>query len=107
MSKTAPQSATHQYPRGCPSAVYAADRDVHVLDRLNVLYKYRHVAISVLLLVVLASLLRTYTTTPMYISQARILIELEDERTEAVELNSNSNSQYLQDPEPYFQTHRS
>ena len=41
------------------------DHGSHVLDHLNVLYKYRHVAISVFLLVVLGVLLRTYTTVPL------------------------------------------
>ena len=103
MSKTLESGAPHTHKPGVRATPYAIDQDLHLLDRLNVFYKYRHVAISVLLLVVLASLLRTYTTTPMYRSQARILIELEDERTEAVGINSNTN-QYAQDPAPYFQT---
>jgi capsular exopolysaccharide synthesis family protein len=83
----------------------AVDRDLHLLDRLNVIFKYRYVALSVLALVVLGSLLRTYTTTPLYRAQARLLIELEDERTAVVagSINTGSN-EYLQDPEPYYNT---
>ena len=83
------------------------EQDVHVLDRLNVLFRYRYAAISVFLLIVLASLLRTYTATPMYRAQARILIELEDERTAAVagSMSTLANDfMFMQDPEPYFQT---
>jgi capsular exopolysaccharide synthesis family protein len=81
------------------------EQDIHLLDRLNVLYKFRHVAISVFLLVVLASLLKTYTTVPMYRAQARLLIELEDERTMAVAGSMNSyQGDYYQDPEPYLNT---
>ena len=86
-------------------APYTTNRDIHLLDRLNVLYKYRHVAISVLLIVLLGSLLRTYTTTPMYRAQARLMIEMEDARTATVAGSLNTPSpEYYQDPEPYFQT---
>ena len=70
-------------PRGRPAAP-AVEHDIHVLDRLNVLFKYRYVALSVFALVILGSLLRTYTTTPLYRAQARLLIEVEDERTAAM-----------------------
>jgi len=103
--KTAAHPGTQQASAQAPGirALHAADNDIHLLDRLNVFYKYRHVAISILLLVILGSLLRTYTTTPMYRAQARLLIEIEDERTEAVSIG-NTNNQYWQDPEPYYQT---
>ncbi|RPH64531.1 MAG: hypothetical protein EHM89_01480, partial [Acidobacteria bacterium] len=79
--------------------------DVHLLDRLNGFFRYRYLALSVVALVILASLLRTYTTTPLYRAQARLLIEIEDERTTAMagSINAGSN-QYLQDPEPYYNT---
>lgn len=79
----------------------------HLLDRLNVIYKHRRVAASVFLLVVLASLLRTYTTTPLYRAQARLLIDLQDERTAAVATALNGGSApatYWQDPQVYYQT---
>jgi capsular exopolysaccharide synthesis family protein len=76
-----------------------------VLDRLNVLFKYRYVALGVFALVILGSLLRTYTTTPLYRAQARLLIEVEDERTASMvgTINTGPN-EYLQDPEPYYNT---
>ncbi|RPH59924.1 MAG: hypothetical protein EHM89_09820, partial [Acidobacteria bacterium] len=91
-------------PRGRPAAP-AVEHDIHVLDRLNVLFKYRYVALSVFAVVILGSLLRTYTTTPLYRAQARLLIEIEDERTAAMvgTINRGSN-EYLQDPEPYYNT---
>jgi len=84
---------------------HAVERDMHVLDRLSVLYKYRHIAISILLLVLLGSLLRTYTATPLYRAQARLIIEIEDERAATVAGSMSTTSQeYYQDPEPYYQT---
>ena len=96
------QSATSAQP-GRP-AIPAIDHDVHVLDRLNVLFKYRYVALSVIVLVILGSLLRTYTTTPLYRAQARLLIEIEDERTTAMIGTISTGNEYIQDPEPYYNT---
>src|SRR5574341_1367 len=103
---TSPRRAATAMPRG-QSGVSAVDADVRLLDQLNVIFKYRYVALSVMALVVLGSLLRTYTTTPLYRAQARLLIELEDERTAVVAgtMNTNTGSnEYLQDPEPYYNT---
>jgi capsular exopolysaccharide synthesis family protein len=78
---------------------------VHLLDRLNVVYRYRYVALSVVALVVLGSLLRTYTTTPLYRAQARLLIEIEDERTTTMAGTINAgNNESVQNPEPYYNT---
>jgi succinoglycan biosynthesis transport protein ExoP len=84
---------------------FESGRATHLLDRLNVIYKYHRVAVSVFLLVVLASLLRTYTTTPLYRAQARLMIELEDERTVAVATAISTMSDPVwRDPEIYYQT---
>ena len=99
-----PRSHRRPEPR-IPSRRPTKDHGSHVLDHLNVLYKYRHVAISVFLLVVLGVLLRTYTTVPLYRAQARLMIELEDERTAAIAgaINTVSNT-YWQDPQVYYET---
>ncbi|HLB45339.1 MAG TPA: polysaccharide biosynthesis tyrosine autokinase [Candidatus Limnocylindrales bacterium] len=86
------------------TGLFQPDSDVHLLDRLNVVYKYRRVALSVFLLIILGSLLRTYTTVPMYQAQGRLLIELEDERTAAVAGAMTTVANDYQDPEPYFNT---
>ena len=84
---------------------FGSDHGAHLLDRLSVVYKYRYVAISVFLLVVLASLLRTYTTTPLYRANARLMIEMEDERTAAMRgaIDTDTRS-YWQDPKVYYET---
>jgi hypothetical protein len=56
----------------------------HLLDRLSIVYRYRYVAVSVLLLIVLGTMLRTFTTTPLYRAQARLMIEMEDEQEAAL-----------------------
>ena len=81
----------------------AADSDTHVLDRLSVIYKYRHAAISLFLLIIVGMLLRTYTTTPLYRAQARLMIDLEDERTVAMAgAIESGRPSYWQDPKVYY-----
>ena len=82
-----------------PPRRVAIDHGAHFLDRLNVIYKYRYAAVSLFLLIVLLSLLRTYTTTPLYRAQARLMIEMEDERTAVMAgAISTASPSYWQDP---------
>jgi capsular exopolysaccharide synthesis family protein len=79
--------------------------DVHLFDRLRALLRYRWVALSVFCVVLAGIGVSTYSETPMYRATARILVELEDERSLAVEGVSDAPaSEYSLDPEPYFQT---
>ncbi len=98
-----------QTPRPDPVSrgpVVAASRatagDMHLLDYLAAAYRHRFIAASAFLLVIFGSLLDTYTTTPMYRAQARLMIELEDEQTSAVSRVTNNENRA--DPVPYYQT---
>src|SRR5215210_5587916 len=66
-------------PRHAPNAgakgMFPVDSDTHLLDRLNAIYKYRYVVVTVFLLVMLAVLVRTFTTTPMYRATTSVMIE--------------------------------
>lgn len=88
-------------PSPSAAAVSYADSEVHLLDRLAVIYRYRTIAISVFILTALAVILQSYTAVPLYQARARLLIE--DERSTAVP-GLNQESQYYEDPEPYYQT---
>jgi capsular exopolysaccharide synthesis family protein len=60
---------------------------------------------SVVLLIVLGTMLRTFTTTPLYRAQARLMIELEDEQAAALAgVLSGPNSYRWQDPQVYYET---
>src|SRR5271155_83819 len=48
------------------------DGDVHLLDRISVLYRYRKIVISVVGLVLVAGAIQTYTTTPGYLTIAKV-----------------------------------
>ena len=77
----------------------------HLLDRLSIVYRYRYVAVSVLLLIVLGTMLRTFTTTPLYRAQARLMIEMEDEQEAALAgALSRPSTYYWEDPQVYYQT---
>jgi len=79
--------------------------EVHVLDRAQAVYRYRYVAAAACLLVLAGSTLYAYWQTPLYRASVRLLIELEDERSLAIEgVGPTRAIDYYQDPEPYFQT---
>jgi succinoglycan biosynthesis transport protein ExoP len=86
-----------------PATVRPAE--VHVLDRAQAVYRYRYVAAAAWLLVLAGSTLYAYWQTPLYRASVRLLIELEDERSLAIEgVGPTRAIDYYQDPEPYFQT---
>ena len=94
-SKTAGSPAA----RGGP---HSAESSIHLLDRVAILYRYRAIAISVFILTTLAVIIQSSNTVPMFRAHARILIE--SERSTAITgLNSND-SQFYEDPEPYYNT---
>lgn len=97
-SSTTPPPPPGPHPQ-VPAAL-APVQEVHILDRLGVIYKHRRAAITVFLLAVIGMAVHTYTTVPVYRAQARILIE--DERP-ALEGFKDTEVSYL-DPEPYYAT---
>ncbi len=84
------------------SATYAPDADVHILDRIAVLYRYRRIAIAVFLLTSAALMIQGYSSIQMYRAQGRLLIE--NERATAVPGLNQTAEEFYEDPEPYFQT---
>jgi succinoglycan biosynthesis transport protein ExoP len=87
---------------GQPAAPYSPENDVHLLDRLAVLYRYRHLCVTVFILVTMAMIIQGYSSVKIYQAQARLLIE--DERSTAVPGLQNDQNTYFEDPEPYYQT---
>src|SRR5262245_34454578 len=83
-----------------PPPMYNPDADVHILDRLAVLYRYRRIAITVFVLATAAMMIQGYTNEKIFRAQARLLIE--DERAAAVPGVSPDN--FYEDPELYYKT---
>jgi capsular exopolysaccharide synthesis family protein len=78
--------------------------EVHLLDRVHALYRYRNVAIVAFIVILAGASLKAYWQTPLYRATVRLLIEIEDERTLALESLGTNRGYDYQDPEPYFQT---
>src|SRR5580693_1718266 len=87
---------------GTPPQPYAPESEVHLLDRLAVLYRYRRLCISVFILVTAAMIIQGYSSVQMYQAQGRLLIE--DERSTAIPGLQNDQNTFFEDPEPYYQT---
>jgi capsular exopolysaccharide synthesis family protein len=103
--RPSPPAASRQPPPSAAAkhALFPTDSDTHLLDRLNAIYKYRYVSVTIFLLVLLAVTIRTYTTTPMYRATTSVLIE-EDRTATVAGFNTQAPTDYSQDPEPYYQT---
>ena len=93
-----PKTAGSPPARGGPHPV---ESNIHLLDRVAVLYRYRAIAISVFILTTLAVIVQGSAAVPMYRAHARILIE--SERSTAIAGLNASESQFYEDPEPVLQ----
>jgi len=101
MADSAHRSTSSTQPGGAPLAQpYSGDSDIHILDRLAVVYRYRRIAAAVFVLTTAAMMIQGYTTLKMYRAQARLLIE--DERSTAVPGVSADN--FYEDPDLYYKT---
>jgi succinoglycan biosynthesis transport protein ExoP len=81
---------------------FVPEGEVHLLDRLAVLYRYRRLCVTVFILSTAAMIIQGYTNVQMYQALARL--EINDERSTAVPGLSNDQNTYYEDPEPYFST---
>jgi len=84
------------------SAPFTIESDVHLLDRLAVLYRYRAIATTVFILASLGVMIQGYTSVQIYKAQARL--QIDDERSTAVPGVNSSENTYYEDPEPYYNT---
>ena len=101
-----PNNAPLQRPMQAPHGPSAPQRltkepDVHILDRLAVLYRYRHIALAVFLLTSVAIMIQGYTDIQLYLAQGRLLIE--SEQSTALP-GLQSTEQYYEDPQAYYNT---
>src|SRR5215472_2286397 len=76
---------------------------VHLLDRLNAVFKHRRLAGSAFALVVAVMMIQTYSTVPMYETSSRI--QIEDEKvTNFSNLNPNAPTLFASDATEYRKT---
>jgi capsular exopolysaccharide synthesis family protein len=62
---------------GLPGGQGPGEGEVHLLDRLSVLYRYRKIVITVVIVVLLAGVVQTMTTTPEYRANASVQVDPE------------------------------
>ncbi|HEY2433855.1 MAG TPA: polysaccharide biosynthesis tyrosine autokinase [Vicinamibacterales bacterium] len=74
---------------------------IHVLDRLNAVFKHRRLASTAFLIVVALMMIQTYSTTPIYQTESRI--QIDDEKTTNLS-NLNNLDLYWQDAAEYKKT---
>ena len=99
--KPAATGSVHSGP--APAApTFSPATDVHLLDRVAVLYRYRRVAFAVFVLASAAMMIQGYSTLKLYKADAQIMIE--DERAVAIPGLNNTENTYYEDPEPYYNT---
>src|SRR2546428_5623802 len=86
-----------------PGLMYnPATDEIHILDRLAVIYRYRRIVVTVFVLATAAMMIQGYSNVQVYQARAQILIE--DERSTAVPGITSADNTYYEDPEPYYKT---
>jgi len=75
---------------------------IHLLDRLNAVFKHRRLAGTAFVVVIAAMMLQTYSTIPIYQAQSRI--QIQDERSQSVVPITSNDPTYWADSEQYYKT---
>src|SRR5881397_2497630 len=77
-----------------PALMYNNPTDeIHILDRIAVVYRYRRIALAVFVLTTAAMMIQGYSNIQVYQAKAQILIE--DERSTAIPgITSTDNTYY-------------
>jgi succinoglycan biosynthesis transport protein ExoP len=91
----APGAANRQ-----PAQTYSLDSNVHILDRLAIIYRYRRIALAVFVLTTIALMIQGYSNIQLFQAKAQLLIE--DERSTA--MPGITGESYFEDPIPYYNT---
>ena len=97
--------STAVHPSNTPSVAAplpASGQPVHVLDRLNAVFKHRRLAGAAFVLVVTVMMIQAYSTIPTYQASSRVQI-LDERSTQLTPISSNDPT-YWQDPDQYYKT---
>jgi capsular exopolysaccharide synthesis family protein len=85
-----------------PMPPVGSGQPVHLLDRLNAVFKHRRIAGTAFVLVVTSMMVQTYSTIPIYQTSARI--EIQDERSTSVTTLGVNDPTWWQETAPYYET---
>src|SRR5258708_3456280 len=99
-SSAGPRSSSTTSPAasaqgGAPSGGFSSESDVHLLDRLAVLYRYRRLCVTVFVLATAAMIIQGYTNVQVYLAQGRL--QIDDERSTMVPGLQNDQNAYYED----------
>src|SRR6187455_1498164 len=94
----APGDLAGSQPLQVPSS---GTTSIHLLDRLNAVFKHRRLAGTAFVIVVALMMIQTYSTTPIYQTQSRI--QIDDEKTTNLSTLNNTDL-YWQDAVEYKKT---
>src|SRR6476620_6811218 len=98
-----PVAAPGELSASQPVQLSAQPQSVHLLDRLNAVFKHRRLAGTAFVLVVAVMMIQSYSTVPMYETKARLLIE-DEKTTNLSTLNAADTPILYQDPAEYKKT---
>jgi succinoglycan biosynthesis transport protein ExoP len=101
MFETQDLSAT-ELPAAALPLPAPASQPVHLLDRLNAVFKHRRLAATSFVLVVTVMMIQTYSTVPIYQASSRVLIQ--DERTMQIGTLNSTDPMFWQDSDQYYKT---
>ena len=96
-----PASTASDLPATPPLST-GASQPIHLLDRLNAVFKHRRLAGTAFVLVIALMMLQTYSTTPIFQAQSRV--QIQDERTMSVANITANDPAFWQDAEQYYKT---
>ena len=96
-----PASVATEVSAGTPLPA-GTSQPIHLLDRLNAVFKHRRLAGTAFVLVIAMMMLQTYSTIPMFQAQSRV--QIQDERTMSVANITSNDPAFWQDAEQYYKT---
>ncbi len=85
-----------------PQLPAGTSQPIHLLDRLNAVFKHRRLAGTAFVLVIGVMMMQTYTTIPTYQSLSRV--QIQDERTVSVANITSNDPAFWQDADQYYKT---
>ena len=93
--------ATELAPSG-PQLPAGTSQPIHLLDRLNAVFKHRRLAGTAFVFVIAVMMLQTYSTIPIYYAASRV--QIQDERTVSVANITANDPAFWQDSDQYYKT---
>ena len=83
-----------------PQLPAGTSQPIHLLDRLNAVFKHRRLAGTAFVFVIAVMMLQTYSTIPIYSAASRV--QIQDERTVSVANITAIDPAFWQDSDQYY-----